>query len=190
MAAFAELGVMGEIIRALDDGGWQLPTPIQQEAIPLILGGGDVLGAAETGEYLPPRARCANGIDTACVSGTGKTGAFGIPVLQLMHEKLCSEPEPSASEETSAEGKAASAEAAPKAAPKLQMSMEDKEPLFNVDSSGRKCSALSNAAWGGGRASAGILKGKYCFEVVCLEVAGTVRCFRDPPLHWLCNARR
>ena len=40
---------MPEIIRALDELGWQLPTPIQQEAVPLILGGGDVLGAAETG---------------------------------------------------------------------------------------------------------------------------------------------
>ena len=34
MAAFAELGVMGEIIRALEGIGWMLPTPIQQEAIP------------------------------------------------------------------------------------------------------------------------------------------------------------
>ena len=49
MAAFAECGVMPEIIRALDELGWQLPTPIQQDAVPLILGGGDVLGAAETG---------------------------------------------------------------------------------------------------------------------------------------------
>jgi ATP-dependent RNA helicase DDX1 len=49
MAAFAECGVMPEIIRSLDELGWQLPTPIQQEAVPLILGGGDVLGAAETG---------------------------------------------------------------------------------------------------------------------------------------------
>jgi superfamily II DNA/RNA helicase len=31
--------------------GWLLPTPIQAEAIPLILGGGDVMGAAETGRY-------------------------------------------------------------------------------------------------------------------------------------------
>jgi hypothetical protein len=56
MAAFAECGVMPEIIRSLDELGWQLPTPIQQEAVPLILGGGDVLGAAETGCCFP-RAR-------------------------------------------------------------------------------------------------------------------------------------
>jgi len=43
-------------------------TTPQSEAIPLVLGGGDVLAAAET--------------------GSGKTGAFGIPVLQIVHEAL------------------------------------------------------------------------------------------------------
>ena len=46
----------------------RLPTPIQAEAAPLILGGGDVLAAAET--------------------GSGKTGAFALPVLQVVHESL------------------------------------------------------------------------------------------------------
>ncbi len=46
----------------------RLPTPIQAEAVPLILGGGDVLAAAET--------------------GSGKTGAFALPVLQIVHETL------------------------------------------------------------------------------------------------------
>ena len=68
MSAFEELGVCPELIRAADDAGWLLPTPVQAEAVPLILGGGDVLAAAET--------------------GSGKTGAFGIPVLQIVHEAL------------------------------------------------------------------------------------------------------
>lgn len=46
----------------------RLPTPIQAEAVPLILGGGDVMAAAET--------------------GSGKTGAFALPVLQIVHEAL------------------------------------------------------------------------------------------------------
>ena len=46
----------------------RLPTPIQAEAVPLILGGGDVMAAAET--------------------GSGKTGAFALPVLQIVHETL------------------------------------------------------------------------------------------------------
>ena len=48
----------------------RLPTPIQTEAIPLILGGGDVMAAAET--------------------GSGKTGAFALPVLQIVHETIAS----------------------------------------------------------------------------------------------------
>lgn len=46
----------------------RLPTPVQQEAMPLILTGGDVMAAAET--------------------GSGKTGAFALPILQIVHETL------------------------------------------------------------------------------------------------------
>ena len=49
MTAFEEMGVMPELIRAADELGWLLPTAVQAEAIPLVLGGGDVLAAAETG---------------------------------------------------------------------------------------------------------------------------------------------
>ena len=68
MTAFEEFGVLPEIGKAVDDMGWGLPTDIQSEAIPLILGGGDVLLAAET--------------------GSGKTGAFCLPVLQITWESL------------------------------------------------------------------------------------------------------
>ena len=68
MTAFEEFGVLPEIGKAVDDMGWTLPTDIQSEAIPLILGGGDVLLAAET--------------------GSGKTGAFCLPVLQITWESL------------------------------------------------------------------------------------------------------
>ena len=66
MSAFEELGIMPEICGALENMDWLLPTDVQQEAIPLILGGGDVLMAAET--------------------GSGKTGAFCLPVIQIVHE--------------------------------------------------------------------------------------------------------
>lgn len=66
MSAFEELGVMPEIINSLDEMDWLLPTPVQMEAIPLILGGGDVAVAAET--------------------GSGKTGAFCVPILQIVYE--------------------------------------------------------------------------------------------------------
>ena len=59
---------MPEIGKALEEIEWLLPTNIQSEAIPLILGGGDVLMAAET--------------------GSGKTGAFCLPVIQIVWETL------------------------------------------------------------------------------------------------------
>ena len=54
--------------KAVEDMDWMLPTDVQSEAIPLILGGGDVLMAAET--------------------GSGKTGAFCLPILQITWESL------------------------------------------------------------------------------------------------------
>lgn len=59
---------MPELTQALDRLSWNLPTEIQSEAIPLILGGGDILMASET--------------------GTGKTGAFCIPIIQVVYEQI------------------------------------------------------------------------------------------------------
>lgn len=59
---FKELGIIPSILEALDAQGYQNPTPIQEQAIPHILNKKDVLGCAQT--------------------GTGKTAAFAIPILQ------------------------------------------------------------------------------------------------------------
>lgn len=61
MATFSELGLSNDIVSALSQLGFEEPTPIQQEAIPALLDGRDVLGQAAT--------------------GTGKTAAFGLPLL-------------------------------------------------------------------------------------------------------------
>lgn len=58
------MGFVPEILKALDDLGYEKPTPIQAQAIPAAMQGRDVLGIAQT--------------------GTGKTGAFTLPVLQRM----------------------------------------------------------------------------------------------------------
>jgi ATP-dependent RNA helicase DeaD len=58
---FEELGLSAEIIKALKENGFEAPFPIQQEAIPFILRGIDVIGQAHT--------------------GTGKTAAFALPIL-------------------------------------------------------------------------------------------------------------
>lgn len=62
METFTRLGISHDIIRALQEMGFEEPTPIQAEGIPLLLEGRDLIGQAQT--------------------GTGKTAAFGIPLLE------------------------------------------------------------------------------------------------------------
>jgi ATP-dependent RNA helicase DeaD len=61
---FKDLGLAPEIQQALDELGYQEPSPIQEKAIPELLAGHDVIGQAQT--------------------GTGKTAAFGLPLLQYI----------------------------------------------------------------------------------------------------------
>jgi len=65
---FENLNLIEPILRALKTEGYTEPTPIQEQAIPVLLKGKDLLGCAQT--------------------GTGKTAAFAIPILQLLFEKL------------------------------------------------------------------------------------------------------
>ncbi len=64
MTAFKDLGLAPEIQQVLDELGYEEPTPIQEQAIPELLSGHDVIGQAQT--------------------GTGKTAAFGLPLLQYI----------------------------------------------------------------------------------------------------------
>lgn len=59
---FAEFGLNEELTKAISELGYEIPSPIQQKTIPLLLGGRDIIGQAQT--------------------GTGKTAAFALPVLQ------------------------------------------------------------------------------------------------------------
>ena len=61
---FADLGLMPELLRAVSDAGYTEPTPIQSQAIPVVLAGRDVMGGAQT--------------------GTGKTAGFTLPLLQRL----------------------------------------------------------------------------------------------------------
>lgn len=65
MMKFEELNLSRNIQQALTDEGYENPTPIQQQAIPVILDGSDLVGCAQT--------------------GTGKTAAFAIPILNSLH---------------------------------------------------------------------------------------------------------
>ena len=62
---FKELGLAEPILKALQAEGYEKPTPIQIQAIPILLQGKDLLGVAQT--------------------GTGKTAAFGVPILQHLY---------------------------------------------------------------------------------------------------------
>ena len=64
---FEQLNLIEPILRALKTEGYTEPTPIQEQAIPVLLQGRDLMGSAQT--------------------GTGKTAAFAIPILQLLYGK-------------------------------------------------------------------------------------------------------
>ena len=61
---FKELNLLEPILNALTSEGYTNPTPIQEKAIPILLAGRDIMGCAQT--------------------GTGKTAAFAIPILQRL----------------------------------------------------------------------------------------------------------
>jgi len=62
--SFAELGLSESTLQALRDVGYEAPSPIQEQAIPQLLAGRDVIGQAQT--------------------GTGKTAAFGLPIMEYI----------------------------------------------------------------------------------------------------------
>ena len=67
---FKDLGLSAELLSAVEKKGYREATPIQQQAIPLILEGKDILAGAQT--------------------GTGKTAGFTLPLLQRLQQTYCS----------------------------------------------------------------------------------------------------
>ena len=63
---FEQLGVIPTILTAIEKQGYTQATPIQEKSIPIVLNRSDLIGCAQT--------------------GTGKTAAFSIPILQLLYE--------------------------------------------------------------------------------------------------------
>src|SRR5207253_10159098 len=61
---FEDLSLSSNILKAVEDEGYTNPSPIQEQAIPYVLDGRDLLGCAQT--------------------GTGKTAAFALPILQYL----------------------------------------------------------------------------------------------------------
>ncbi|WP_372791570.1 DEAD/DEAH box helicase, partial [Paraconexibacter sp.] len=68
MTTFADLGLSEATLKALSDVGYEKPSPIQEQAIPAMLGGQDVIGQAQT--------------------GSGKTAAFGLPIVEYVDPEV------------------------------------------------------------------------------------------------------
>ena len=65
---FADLGLSEPLLAAIADAGYETPTPIQQQAVPLVLRGVDLLGCAQT--------------------GTGKTACYALPIIDILSEGI------------------------------------------------------------------------------------------------------
>lgn len=65
---FEDLGTAENIVKALEDYGYEEPTPIQEKTIPFIIQGRDLIGQSQT--------------------GTGKTASFGLPLIQKIDINL------------------------------------------------------------------------------------------------------
>lgn len=136
MSAFEELGVMPEIISSLEEMDWLLPTPVQTEAIPMILGGGDVAVAAET--------------------GSGKTGAFCVPILQIVYE----------SRRTNLDSEAQSTaidSAGDSSNESIKLSTIDRGRNVAVNSNGTIVQSRNRAVWDGVRATKAVARGKWYY---------------------------
>ncbi|XP_072024560.1 ATP-dependent RNA helicase DDX1-like [Amphiura filiformis] len=141
MTAFAEFGVIEEITKAVDEMDWLLPTDVQAEAIPLILGGGDVLMAAET--------------------GSGKTGAFCLPVIQIVHETL---------RDKDTKKSSGSTVRAESASTQWKMNVYDRGDAMAIDSDGLLCQTREHNSWHGTRSNKAVIgKGKYYYEATVTD---------------------
>ena len=129
---FDALGLMPELLRAVDEMGWHLPTDVQDETIPLLLGGGDVMVAAET--------------------GSGKTGAFALPVAQVVHETIRLE----ASEKDPVQKSISVAE--------FTVDDADKDGLLRLAVDRMSGYIEGSKNWAGARATFGAKSGKHYYE--------------------------
>lgn len=131
--------MLPEIGKAVEEMDWMLPTDVQAEAVPLILGGGDVLMAAET--------------------GSGKTGAFCIPILQIVWETL-------KDQESGKTGGGTT----PSTSTPWVMSFHDRTAAMAISPDGLRCQAREQKEWHGTRCTRGVkTSGKYYYEATVTD---------------------
>ena len=133
------LPLLEELLEGIETSypDWYLPTAIQEEAIPLILGGGDVLAAAET--------------------GSGKTAAFSLPILQLVVEHYRDISEKKQAEKTK------KAQAGLEAIVPFSLSLVDRDSTMSIASGGLCCQTRLEKNWSGVRCTSGVTEGSHYF---------------------------
>jgi len=143
---FDAYGLSPELLSSIyTDTDWLLPTAIQDEAIPLIMGGGDVLASAET--------------------GSGKTGAFALPIIQLCLEHYQNPPVPSI---IHSKKKHTNKHPIP-----FTLSQTDRSPSIVISSSLLTLQTRS-PTWSGIRSTSGVATGLHAFTTTCRD-EGIVR---------------
>ncbi|GAB1597636.1 ATP-dependent RNA helicase DDX1-like [Argonauta hians] len=143
MTAFEEMGVMPELGKSVEDMDWMLPTDVQSEAIPMILGGGDVLMAAET--------------------GSGKTGAFCLPIIQIVHESL--------KDQAEGKGKGKTISKASDTSKTWKMNVFDRSDAMAIDPEGHLCQARDPSGWHGVRSNKSVFgkDGRFFYEATVTD---------------------
>ena len=148
------LGLQPELLKAIHTLDWMLPTDVQDEAIPLMLGGGDVCVAAET--------------------GSGKTAAFGLPIVQSVFEsrrkdlRLQSE-----SREKDLRLQSESRGSKDKTR-NYRFNPNDRSSICRISRDGLNLESQGIRAWGGCRSFVGVLQGAHYYEVEILGGLGRV----------------
>ena len=133
------IGLAPELVEAVSELGWLFPMDVQDEAIPLFLGGGDVMVAAAT--------------------GSGKTGAFGLPIVQTILEQRRYESRPAPKVDAAAQAQALASKAP------LTISRSDRDSVLELADNDLTCQASHPRFWGGARATKSVKAGKYYYEV-------------------------
>eukprot|EP00943_MAST-04B_sp_MAST-4B-sp1_P003932 g3932.t1 len=147
MPDFEYLGLCPELLKICEENKWFLPTPVQDEAIPLILGGGDVMAAAET--------------------GSGKTAAFALPILQVVHEALINrrmEGNKSINDCQHEKSKDISLSEI-SSIQDIKLNVDDRDSLLAV--ADNVCQCRHEKQWSGVRANVGATGGNIYFEGIC-----------------------
>ena len=152
-------GLCPQLLRAVQHEDWLLPTPIQDEALPAILGGGDVCGAAET--------------------GSGKTAAFVLPILQLVQEELQTpvslQSGPTSASASGKKGKKQNS-AATATGPKILLSIDDRDSMLAVSQPDQLvCQSRMERQWCGVRATVGACSGARVYYEATVDDDGLCR---------------